>query len=108
MMAVSVSSSRATRVRPLPRPRKPLTRAERESALDKITKRILQGREPFGVFVIKRGRTREVRLLSVRDPNYAVQMRVNEAQEHWIATYDAEANLGNVWEDLWTFDRVGQ
>ncbi|CAG9184213.1 hypothetical protein CURE108131_25050 [Cupriavidus respiraculi] len=94
------------RVKALLRPRKPLTGRELTSLFGRIQQRILKGGEPFGVFVIKHGRGRVFRLLSVRDPNYKVQLRVDRAQQHMIATYDGNADLGDVWDDLCSFDQV--
>lgn len=90
------------RVRPkhILRPRKPLTKRELLSLFDRIRARILKGGEPFGVFAIKQGGGRVFRLLSITDPNYVAQLRVNKALQHMIATYDGRADLGGVWEDL--------
>ncbi|KAI3597692.1 hypothetical protein D8I24_6508 [Cupriavidus necator H850] len=104
------------------RKRKPLTKAELEHFFDRIKERILKGvrvqnklteewetdRSPFGVFVMKSkrgGKMRDIRLLSIKDPNYEAQLRVDEAQQHYIATYDGRASLGDVLEHLSTFDR---
>lgn len=101
--AASVSPAR--RPLALMRPRKPLTKRERDSLFARIKKRILKGGEPFGVFALKRGRGRVFGLISVSHANYAAQLRVDKAQQHWIATYDGSADLGDVWDDLCSFDR---
>jgi hypothetical protein len=88
------------------RPRKPLTRRELEIAWPRVKTRVLAGGSPFAVFVIKRGKSRVIRLVSINHHDYTAQMRVNEAQQHWIGTYDGAANLAHVWEDLSSFDRL--
>lgn len=102
-IAVSVG-----RVRPklVLRPRKPLTKRELKSVFDRVKKRVLKGGEPFGLFAIKHGQGRVFRLISVRDDNYAAQLRVDKALQHMVGTYDGSANLGDVWEDLCAFDRT--
>ncbi|MNS26109.1 hypothetical protein D3C72_580230 [compost metagenome] len=87
------------------RPRKPLTRRELEIAWPRIKARVLAGGMPFGVFVIKRGKSRVVRLISTNHHDYAAQMRVDKALHHWIGTYDGRADLGDLWEDLANFDK---
>lgn len=87
------------------RPRKPLTRRELEIAWPRIKARVMAGGAPFGVFVIKRGKSRVIRLVSVNHHDYVAQMRVDKALQHWIGTYDGQADLGHIWEDLTTFDR---
>ncbi|MGO4154361.1 hypothetical protein [Cupriavidus sp. YAF13] len=88
------------------RQRKPLTTRELNTAFDKIKKRILRGGEPFGVFAMRDGRGRTFRLIGSSSPEYAVQLRVDRARQHMIATYDGNADLGHVWEDLCAFDQV--
>lgn len=95
------------RVRPklVLRPRKPLTRRELAAVFARVKKRILAGGEPFGVFAIKHGRGRVFRLISVKHADFAAQLRVEKAQQHMIATYDGGADLGDVWDDLCSFDQ---
>jgi len=88
------------------RPRKPLTRRELEIAWPRVKSRVLGGGAPFAVFVVRRGKSRVLRLVSIHHHDYTAQMRVNEALQHWIGTYDGAANLGDVWEDLSNFDRL--
>lgn len=95
----------AQRLHALLRRRKPLTKRELLSVFGRIRKRILRGGEPFGVFAIKHGRGRVFRLISVSDDNYKAQLRVNQALQHMVATYDGSADLADVWEDLCTFDK---
>jgi len=87
------------------RPRRPLTRRELEIAWPRIKARVLAGGTAFGVFVIKRGKARVIRCVSINHHDYAAQMRVDKALQHWIGTYDGQANLGHIWEDLTAFDR---
>ncbi|WP_156526611.1 hypothetical protein [Cupriavidus gilardii] len=105
MMQLAQSSPPAMRQRALLRSRKPLTKRELVLLFGRIKKRILRGGEPFGVFAIKSGRGRVFRLISVNHADYAAQLRVDKAQQHWIATYDGSADLGDVWDDLCSFDR---
>lgn len=97
----------AGRVRPklVLRPRKPLTKRELASVFARVKKRILAGGEPFGLFAIKHGRGRVFRLISVKHADYTAQLRVDKAQQHMIATYDGSADLGDVWDDLCSFDQ---
>ena len=87
------------------RRRKPLTKSELDKLFARVRKRILKGGEPFGVFAMKHGRGRQFKLISIRHADYAAQMRVDRAQQHYIATYDGRADLGHVWEDLCGFDQ---
>ena len=87
------------------RRRKPLTKRELGKLFARVRKRILKGGEPFGVFAMKHGRGRQFKLISIRHADYVAQMRVDRAQQHYIATYDGRADLGHVWEDLCAFDQ---
>lgn len=102
------SAAPAGRIRPklVLRPRKPLTQRELKSVFDRVKKRVLKGGEPFGVFAIKHGEGRVFRLLSIRDPNFEAQFRVNKALQHMVGIYDGGAELGDVYDDLYHFDRL--
>lgn len=101
-----VLSARRTSALPFLRRRKPLTRRELEAAYAKIKARILKGGEPFGVFVLKHGRSRRVTLIAVNHASYDRNLRAEGPQQHYIATYDRDAELMAVWEHLCAFDRV--
>lgn len=90
------------------RPRKPLTRRELDNVFPRIKKRILQGGEPFGVFAMKQGGGRVFKLFGHSSPEFAIQLRVNEARQHLVAIYDGKANLGDVWDDLTSFDQPAE
>ncbi|SCU73538.1 conserved hypothetical protein [Cupriavidus necator] len=97
----------AGRIRPklILRPRKPLTKRELASVFARVKKRILRGGEPFGLFAIKHGQGRVFRLISVKHDDYAAQLRADKALQHMVATYDGSADLGDVWDDLTSFDQ---
>lgn len=92
-------------VKALLRPRKPLTARELKSVFARIKKRILAGGEPFGVFAMKKGRGRVFTLIGRNSSEYDVQLRVDRARQHMVATYDGSADLLHVWEDLCAFDQ---
>jgi hypothetical protein len=97
-----------SRRRPILRPRKPLTSRELDAVFGRIKKRILKGGEPFGVFAMKQGGGRVFKLFGHSSPEFAIQLRVNEARQHLVAIYDGNANLGDVWDDLTSFDRPAE
>lgn len=99
MRADLLSSPRKARRRLVLRPRKPLTNRELQTVFDRVKKRILQGGEPFGVFAMKQGTGRVFKLLGHSSPEFAVQLRVDQARQHLVSIYDAQANLGDVWDD---------
>jgi len=88
------------------RPKKPFTKRELDSAFSRIKSRILKGGEPFGVFVMKHGRGRVVQLIGQSSSEFNVQLRVDRARQHLVAVYDGGADLGDVWDDLTSFDRL--
>ncbi|MDR3382292.1 hypothetical protein [Cupriavidus basilensis] len=84
-----------------------MTQAELHQLFARIKKRVMAGGKPFGVFAIKVAGGRQFKLLSVSSKEYKAQLRVDEALKHCVAVaYDGRANLGDVWEDLCTFDQV--
>lgn len=87
------------------RPRQPLTARELKSVFARVKKRLLAGGEPFGVFAVKCGRGRVFQLLGVSSSQYTRELRVNQARHHLVAVYDGAANLGDVWDDLTSFDQ---
>lgn len=103
--AEAVAASARRRAKHAARPRRPLSARELKAVFARIKKRILKGGVAFGVFAMKHGTGRQFKLLSITDPNYQAQLRVDKALEHCVATYDASADLGDVWDDLYAFDR---
>jgi hypothetical protein len=105
-MPMGVSPTRNRRRVPcVLRPRKPLTKRELLAGFAAIEKRLLGGGDPFSAFVMRRYGRRLVVLLGASSTEYAVEHRRAPALQHLIGTYDGNADLGAVWDDLCEFDR---
>lgn len=82
-----------------------LTQRELAEGYRRIEKRLLQCREPFGVFIVRAAGGRRIRLFTVGSSEFEANLRRDVWLRHMVGTYDKTAELDSILTDLMEFAR---